>query len=406
MRRKSPTQLFTIVVLLITFLLPFLSANPTNASINTGIIPYDIDYAVQNDYPALLEGIRDDPEAFGFSSEELGEISLLSPLRVVTDGYTYEDLLNGEDINILHIPLVNQDGTIIAIFSVIKLDGKISCNLGKDFAPSLEQAKISGNSEMAMYQSGYEIYPVNVEKIARKFSETEGYNGSLQAINTSDMKEQLTNAPFISISLTEVNDSLTWQARKTELHSAPVSTQSINSLSYLPPRAYLNSNPIVGQIINGQQRGVCWAATIASMARFESSKHSGLTAKMVADRMGIGYDKGATVYQARAALSTILGNPYVPTVTGVLTEDQIKTVIYNIDPAYMSCVRKTGFWPWEKLGHAVALTGYNFSTATTIRVMDPAYEVFKLASKNSSGQWVFAFGDTSFAWSNTVRLLY
>lgn len=140
MRRKSPTQLCTIVVLLITFLLPFLSAKPTNASINTGIIPYDINYALQNDYPALLAGIRDDPEAFGFSSEELGEISLLSPLRVVTDGYTYEDLLNGEDINILHIPLVNQDGTIIAIFSVIKIDGKISCNLGKDFAPSLEQA--------------------------------------------------------------------------------------------------------------------------------------------------------------------------------------------------------------------------------------------------------------------------
>lgn len=169
--------------------------------------------------------------------------------------------------------------------------------------------------------------------------------------------------------------------------------------------SYLSSYPIVDQNVDGVQRGLCWAATVASMCRFEKpSTYGSLTAKQVADHMNIGYDKGGT--NAKSALSYYLGSPYVPTTTSVLSDDAIKTVIDNVDPAYMRNKRKTGFWPWSSDYHAVALTGYSFtSSGSTIQIMDPAYEQFKTATKSGSS-WSFAFGDTSFTWQDTVRLLY
>ena len=72
----------------------------------------------------------------------------------------------------------------------------------------------------------------------------------------------------------------------------------------------------------------------------------------------------------------------------------------------MQCRKKTGFWPWQFSYHAVALTGYNYPSGYVIRLMDPAYECFKTSTRAANGSWSFAFGDTSFAWYRTVRLLY
>lgn len=169
----------------------------------------------------------------------------------------------------------------------------------------------------------------------------------------------------------------------------------------------MSNYPIVDQKIDGVQYGLCWAATVASMCRFEKPSSCGsLTAKNVADYMQIGYNDGGTNSNAKKALKHYLGSPYSPTITGILSNDAIKTVINNVDPAYTQNKRKTGFWPWNYDYHAVALTGYSFtSNSSTIQIMDPAYEQFKTATKNN-GTWSFAFGDTTFSWTKTVRLLY
>lgn len=182
---------------------------------------------------------------------------------------------------------------------------------------------------------------------------------------------------------------------------------NLQSVARASGTAYLSNYPIVNQKIGNTQYGLCWAATVASMCRFEKpSSYGSLTAQNVADYMGIGYDDGGTNDEARDALSHYLGSPYSPKITGVLSDDDIKTVIDNIDPAYMQNKRKTGFWPWNYDYHAVALTGYSFTTnGSTIQIMDPAYEMFKTATKSGS-TWSFSFGETTFSWTKTVRLLY
>ena len=170
---------------------------------------------------------------------------------------------------------------------------------------------------------------------------------------------------------------------------------------------YLTNYPIVGQYVNGTQRGLCWAATIASMLRFEKPNLYGtITAQDIADYMGIGYDDGATLGEAKDALEHYLPSNYVPTsYSRTLTPQEIKTVIDNIDPAYMYCRRPNGFLSYKY--HATALMGYNFtSTCTRVKIMDPAYETLKWCTMDSDGDWTFAFGSYTYTWKKTIRLLY
>ena len=116
--------------------------------------------------------------------------------------------------------------------------------------------------------------------------------------------------------------------------------------------------------MDGRQHGLCWAAVVASMCRYEKPDTWGtLTAQNVADYMGIGYDDGGTNNEAKSALEHYLGSPYVPTIKNVLSQADIITVINNIDPAYLQCRRPNGFLRYEY--HAVALTGYLFSDTQT-----------------------------------------
>ena len=106
----------------------------------------------------------------------------------------------------------------------------------------------------------------------------------------------------------------------------------------------------------------------------------------------------------KTALSHYLGNPYSPSITSVLSTNDIYVIINNVDPAYTQCRRKVGFLTYNY--HAVALTGYSFtSSKTTIRIMDPAYECFKTCTY-ADGDWTFAFGDYTYKWYKTIRLMY
>ncbi len=143
------------------------------------------------------------------------------------------------------------------------------------------------------------------------------------------------------------------------------------------------------------------------MVRFEKpTVYGNLTAKDVADYMEIGYDEGGTNSESKEALEHYLGSPYVPTIkSSVLTQEQIKTAIDNVDPAYMQCRRPNGFLRYKY--HAVAMIGYDFTSSyTRIEIMDPAYECFKYCSMNSDGDWTFAFGSYTYTWIKTIRLLY
>ena len=220
-------------------------------------------------------------------------------------------------------------------------------------------------------------------------------------------KLELSNIDSKSVYTTNLTSNTEYSLLANNSYKMYIEAQNEAKSTILTGSNTLIDYPIVGQHINGVQRGVCWAAAVASMIRFEKPDiFFNLTAQNVADHMGIGYDDGATVYESRRALDDYLGSPYDPTVRILpLTTEQIKMAIDNVDPAYMSCSASTGFL--QSVGHAAVMVGYNFTdTSTSIIIMDPGYEIFKPCNLGTNGKWTFAFGNLTFTWKQTVRLLY
>ncbi len=376
----------------------------------------EISNAIIRDYPALISSLKNSPDAYGYTSCDLEGISFLNPVRFITPDYSIEDLQLGKKLYTLHIPLMNKNKELIAIYTIIKTDNGINSTIGKDFAPMLNKAKTDGITDATLFQNANGLF----------VSASDGqYILNMKLAKVSEFadfqvqKNNLYSCPYVTINLSEVNQALTDDAKSVmngqpgKDHSILTSGQTVESLSYkvtsttevqnspnsnmenvalsYPSSKYLSNYPIVDQYVNGVQRGLCWAATVASMCRFEKpSTWGSLTAKNVGDYCGIGYDAGGTNGDAIYALNHYLGSPYVPTDTGVLSTSDIQTVINNIDPAYMQCRKKTGFWPWQFSYHAVALTGYNYTNGYVIQLMDPAYECFKASTRAADESWSFA----------------
>jgi hypothetical protein len=167
----------------------------------------------------------------------------------------------------------------------------------------------------------------------------------------------------------------------------------------IPSSKYLSNYPIVAQ----GNLPICWAATIASMVRFEKPSLFGsdLTGKSVCDAISHAY-VGGTWEDVMKGMKFYLKSPYLPTLlNSALSYSSVITVINNNDPALMGNIEVGG-----PNVHHTALCGYIMGKSSfTIRLMDPAYACFKLSTQTASG-FTFTFGNLTFKWDKTVRLYY
>lgn len=406
--KKRPLVIKRFVAALLAAIMLFslsisgFAAGSTNASV---ITMADIEACIERDYGFLMHHFLDNPERYGIDPASPSELSLLSPVAFSETG-------EGNHAQVVYLPIVDGTNRVMAIFTVMKEKGRISAALGTDFAPLLNQSVDENESELLLLQDGDDLLAVSADgDVFSLHGENTVPDSAYRSFVEGDcVLSPDTDSDYAVLRLDEINDALTAlaedslqqqevQERKSNvLRSGPVVTGENDLSNYRP-------YDIVDQNVNGQQHGLCWAAVVASMCRFEKPNTWGsLTAQNVADYMEIGYDDGGTNNEAKAALQHYLGSPYVPTIMNVLSQADIATVIDNIDPAYLQCRRPNGFLRYEY--HAVALTGYLFAdTQIAVQIMDPAYECFKLATYNGSN-WTFPFGTYTYTWIKTIRLLY
>lgn len=100
--------------------------------------------------------------------------------------------------------------------------------------------------------------------------------------------------------------------------------------------------------------GICWACTVGTIVNYKTG--SNLTGFDVADRMNIGYDDGATIYEIQEALG-VYGLSY-RVLTSKPSFAQVKSNIDNDKPFGM-CLSA------YNAGHAITGYGYAYNTANT-----------------------------------------
>ena len=359
----------------------------------------DLKEIISENFGHMLDSVLNRAEFYGVSAENFDDFVIMDPV-------SFNTLDEDEEIDdseaVLHFPIADETGEICLIYDVIITDHGYSATIGSDFAPLLNSIYQDNATSVALIQDEYSFYAI---------SDSSGYlqqGGNVVNMNKADFEKlsargvELTS---ITLSSLTANNEFT-SIGETSLAMCVGTRAEINSSAVTGTKS-LTNYPIVDQVIDGKQYGLCWAATVASIVRFEKpTLYGSLTAKDVADYMEIGYDEGGTNAESKEALEHYLGSPYAPTLkSDVLTQAQIKTAIDNIDPAYMQCRRPNGFLRYKY--HAVAMIGYDFtSNYTRIEIMDPAYACYKYCTMDSNDNWTFAFGAYTYTWIKTIRLLY
>lgn len=377
---------------------------------NQEITESDIISIIENDFGDLFTEVieyREEYELDNFIDDSIDtkDIKILNEIDINDISFLNDSNASTQNYPVKHLP-VTANNNIIMIFDIIKTENGYSTTLGTDFAPLLNKAKQDGNTSINLYQDGLELYAYTDEKVYSQIGNSIQSRTSIRqdVLNDSIADNSLSNSDEYELVFS--NDKYT-QAAQHSICNTITSFEDIQPLStsLTLGTKYLTNYPIVHQRIGNTQYGMCWAATVASMVRFEKpSTYGSLTAANVCNYMDIGYDEGGTIYESKSALKHYLGSPYAPTVKSVLSFNDIQTVINNVDPAYMECRRKTGTLSYAY--HAVALTGYNFTKGyLKIQIMDPAYECLKMCTYDGSN-WNFAFGSYTYTWYRTIRLLY
>lgn len=395
------------LILLITLTVSLL---PVNVRATQNAQPKDeqaVEEVIRKEFGELLE-------LYNLDQEEpltADSVTILKPVEFyVKDEDDCEQGLS------LHLPVMDDTDTIRCIFDIIFSDGGYCATIGADFAPLLNEAFRRFGRNVTLLQDEFELYAAadagclrqcgrQIEVLDKE--EEESLREAFSAALSPQMASASTDMPTESSIRTsfEVHSSYTDIARE--------SIQSVALQDLLQETAVIYTNnlknyPITNQRINGKECGCCWAATIASILQFEKpGQYSSITAKTICDEMGVGYNEGATNSKAKKTLAHYLPSNYVPTTySRALIWPEIKTVIDNVDPAYLGCTRHYGFLNLGTKGHAVALCGYSFSSSEIkVKIMDPAYEKYKWCTLKD-GKWTFDFGKYHYTWTDTIRLLY
>lgn len=371
--RKIISAILTISLLL-SLGIPFVSAVDNNT-----ITEADINQALNSDVRNMWNAVLDSPEALGFTNEDVQNAYIGDSFQIVRNDDNVTEIVN----NIVYLPVISNQ-KIIALITLIKYDGVISCSIGKDFAPQLSDYLDGRTSQVALFSNGTSIYGVTPSsEVTSVFNSPE---------NT--VKYQRSNSMPISYAdIAKGNNVVSKEKLTEETYEIPeVLTRAADSYKYL------TNFPIVFQ----GSLSICWAASSAAIIMFEKPSVGELYATTVCNKIGHSYTKG-THEDVIKALKAYLPSIYVPTsYNRPMNVSEVQVIINNIDPAYMSSKDVNN----SKIGHATSLCGYAwYGNTSQIRLMDSAYECFKF-STYSGNVFRFAFGNTQFEWKRTVRLLY
>ena len=153
LKKVSVFLAVVVSLLLISPLIGSLSVDASNVKTSGSITREDISYAVEELYPSLLKSILSEPSAFSMTDDELKGLKLCKPVRFVTPESDPDELMNNKNFHVAHLPVINENGRYILIFTVIKDGNNISATLGEDFSEKLNMAVRSGLRSVAFIQN-------------------------------------------------------------------------------------------------------------------------------------------------------------------------------------------------------------------------------------------------------------
>lgn len=372
---KKLLAAFTVVSIIATIC----NISFVGAVSDDSITQQDIQKAFQTEAADMWHALQDSPETLGFTPEEVQNAYIGSSFTIVNR----EDGVTETVDDILYFPVIS-DGDIIALLTLIKFDGMISCSIGKDFAPELSEYLEDAEGNSALFSENGSIYAISpASEISGIFHNEEASSAARRStaddVSYEDIKRE--DNVVSAVELTE------------ETYRFPNAVSSRAASSY----KYLTDFPIVFQ----GNFNICWAATAAAIIIFEMPEVGNLYATTLCDQIGHPYNEGTANDAIRAMELYFPSTHILKWYNHAMTPNDVQVIINNIDPAYMHSNDVNG-----GLGHVTALCGYAWYGSTfQIRFMEPDYACFRF-STYTNGNYRYTKGNRQYQWSETVRILY
>lgn len=144
--------------------------------------------------------------------------------------------------------------------------------------------------------------------------------------------------------------------------------------------------------------GLCWAASVATICNYLNG--SNITAKNVADKMNIGYNEGAGLYDAQMAMNAygVIYNNFNYSTAYRMSWSALKTNISDKYPVYVSAKSSDS-------GHAVVAYGFTVAAGTPyVAMWNPGINGGKgdSISAEFSERTAFVYSNKTYVWTYSV----
>lgn len=372
-----------LLCVLLTFAMVFLMITPiyaaTDATITGSIVPADAMVYANEHYREALEVIENYQDYYRVSASKLEDAKLGTAFVI----YELDKLVQDE---IYYYPILDSQNNIILLMSVMGTTQGWSISISEEWVDGLKELD-NITSDIVFYKSGDNLCAEDENRTFIIAGEIDSNIGAFQYENYQRKRQNISdiNERFVKV---DTNNIEITEANQYDMYTPGFSTSTSSS------KICLLNNP-VGQ----GNYGLCWAASVATICNY--LKDTAVTAKNVADTMGIGYDEGAGLGEAQQALKMygISYNNLLESTADRMSWSNLQTNINNKYPVYVSA--KT-----SGSGHAVTAYGYSVAAGTNYVVLwnsgtNGGTGASVTATFKSSGT-TFAYNNSTYTWAYSI----
>lgn len=330
----------------------------------------------------LSQTVKFTPDIFDIAVNSVYDLKLGTPYVI------YSSANNGEQDAIYYFPVI-QNNQSIMVLSVIDCGEDYSACIEEGIASYLNDINYMNNDNYIFYTDNKNIY-----------AESED---NLKVIDYKCTYE-VTNA---QIKNSERFENLEFNKKVEEITENYANDNKINSdsqptMDIVGAQGFeTNTNNIVklkttNCLVTQGNYNLCWAASVATVVRYRNySNYSTLTAKQVADKVGIGYNTGANPDQTKNALEKY-SISYTNASAGQISYAVYKTNIFSQYPVLIFA------YPSSGMGHTVTGIGYTtYGGINQITFYNPATNTTSSVEYKTGGT-TFTHNNTKHTWKYTV----
>lgn len=372
--RKKHRLLGILLAFIMVFQMAMLAHATSSVTKADCVVPADAEAYANAHYREALQVVEEFQDTYEVSDSELENAKLGSPFVIYEPDKSVQD-------EIYYYPILDSQDNIILLMCIMGTTQGWNLSISEEWVDGLQQVG-DITTDVVFYKTGDILYAENEQRSYIIAGGVDSGTSSFQRESYESKKQDISgiNTRFVKVNTENIEI-----------------TEDNQYDTYTPGFSTSTSSQKICSLYNKQGQGsygLCWAASVATICNYLNGTN--VTAKNVADKMGIGYNEGGGLYDAQLALSKY-GVQYnnVLDAQNRMSWSNLKTNIDNKYPVYVSA--KT-----SESGHAVTAYGYLVAAGTNYVVLWNSGTQKSITATFKSSGTTFTYNNDTYTWKYSI----